>query len=358
MNSTSGGNVMRARLANLLDWEQKLRAKMLAAGCSEWAFGDSVKAILVDAQNLVARVEELEAELAKREPEADPLRSALIGILRADGYEVTAPGGTRRLAVDVNIKGNPNAALRYFTSTLEKLSADAPFDHDAAASDMLGEDEPDDPPWPSGPTVIDRAGGTDVCPSCEKPLPPDGKCRSPYVDCQRSSAPRGQTMLGATQDDAAFEASAPLENGAAVRIVGGLWDGRYAVALGTFSGHGKRHCVQATARGTEFVNADPIEATGVYVVNPDVDEPTKGETPAAKLGRSRSPEPPKLVTEWAPDGRDFEGYARELPLSASQLEAMLPDFRQFVLSANPNKRQARWGGAFKDWAKSRLAATT
>lgn len=342
--------------------EKALRQGREQSGEARWPFGDQIRLTLDDVKSLVARVEELEAALAKREPEADPLRAALIGILRADGYVIREPAwgdGSTVTGVpviefrNVEIHGDPKQALDYYTGMLAQTAHTAStFNPDAAASDMLGEDEPsldhaiaDDPVLSAPPQM---------CPNCEQPLPPDGKCRSTYVDCQKARVDPKEPL---PQSDDELT-SKPLENGQAVRLVGGLWDGRYAVALGTMSEHGNRPCVEVCARGVELANA--AEASLVWVVNPTVDEPIAKTGPIDTMTAKpkRAPEPPKLVTEWAPDGRDFEGYAKDLGCDVARVQALVTSFKDWSSKSEPDQKQARWGGVFKAWAKLRLAQTT
>jgi hypothetical protein len=147
---------------------------------------------------------------------------------------------------------------------------------------MLGDDEPDatddyiaDSPVCGTFTGIEL--GPRICPSCDKPLPPDGRCRSTYVDCQNLDA-------------------------AATAVFG---------------------------------------ATGA-------------ETPAAKPARSRSPELPKLVTEWKPSDRDLAGYADDLGCDQAAIEQLHRDFVTATAKASPDLRLARWGGTFKVWAKAQM----
>jgi hypothetical protein len=220
---------------------------------------------------------------------------------------------------------------------------------------MLGEDEPvhrNDPDGiydygPEDPAADSNPRGAGViigtprpCPNCEQPLPPDGKCRSPYVDCQKSGT----------------EPAKPLTEGASVWIFGGPWDGRYAIALGTVVDG--RHCVQVCARSVVLDDEVHLADKYVHVVNPTVDEPvakTGDPRGAESAARKRAPEPPKLVTEWAPDGRDFEGYAKDLGVVVNDARVMVDMFKEATMATTPEQRQARWGKPFKDWARARLS---
>jgi hypothetical protein len=348
---------IKGRAGTVSDLEAQARADMRRAGLPFWPLGDAMLATLADVESLLGLVVELdkerarlcqyaeeqasrrlalEAQLADHEHGPDPLRAAVIGILRADGYEVTEPGKAR-------FADTPDGA-----ALLERF-----FDGkriDAAASDMLGEDEPVHPSLAAAERAADTAPLlTDaeredvieprICPSCEKPLPPDGKCLSPYVDCRT-----------ATSDTE----SRPLKSQAHqfVRITDGHWAGRHAVATGELNDVGAP-CVTVVGKGISL--GDTIDVERVFVVNPDVDAPadppTKAEAPAAK---GRRAEPPKLVTEWAPDGRDFEGYAKDLGCDVARAQSLVTSFKDWAAKSEPEQRQARWGGAFKAWAKARL----
>ena len=308
MSSTLDIEAIKLRGYELAKDEDICRDYVLMSGAKEWPLGDKIRATLGDVSALVEEVHALRAELAKREPEADPLRAALIGILRADGYVIHEPAwgdGSTVAGVEVGA-----------------------FDPDAAASDMLGEDAP----------VTGYDPRPDICSNCEQPLTPDGKCRSPYVDCQRGPSD--------TERPAAL-----LPPGESVRIVAdGPWHGRFAIV--ETHEPGKPPSVVVIAKGAQLANA--VDLDHVLVVNPDVDEPTKAEAPAAKA-RQRAPEPPKLVTEWSPDGRDFEGYAKDLGCTVVTAMTMAAEFKREVAGASPDKKLARWGGTFKEWAKARLA---
>jgi hypothetical protein len=215
------------------------------------------------------------------------------------------------------------------------------FKPDAATSDVLGENAADDyaEDSPKCGTFTGAEPGPRICPSCEKPLPPDGKCLSPYVDCRT-----------ATSDTE----SRPLKPQAHqfVRITDGHWAGRHAVATGELNDVGAP-CVTVVGKGISL--GDTIDVERVFVVNPDVgapaDPPTKAEAPAAK---GRRAEPPKLVTEWAPDGRDFEGYAKDLGCDVARVQNLATSFKDWAAKSEPEQKQARWGGTFKAWAKARL----
>jgi hypothetical protein len=309
---------IRNGCSHLAELERTGRPLVLSFGpAKEWILGDAIQVTLADVESLVTEVEALRAEFAKRSHEPDPLRAALVGILRADGYEVTEPGKAR-------FADTPDGA-----ALLERF-----FDGkriDAAASDMLGEDAPaqpgdERPPW--------------VCPNCDHDMPPGGKCTR-YLDCRRPAK--------------AAEPTPPkLQAGQFVRITDGHWAGRHAIATGEVNDVGAP-CV--TVVGKSITLGDAIDVERVFVVNPDVDAPadppTKAEAPAAKA-RSRAPEPPKLVTEWAPDGRDFEGYAKDLGCDVARAQSLVTSFKDWAAKSEPEQKQARWGGTFKAWAKARL----
>jgi len=162
VNSTLDIEAIRVRAGALaLDQSTMRDAVVALSGRTDWPLGDAIMRILADVESLAARVEELEV----RCNEPDPVRAALIGVLRADGYRVDAPGM------------QPVITLA---------------DIDAAQSEMLGEDEPD-----LDQAIADNVCGFRPCPSCDKPLPPDGRCRSTYVDCQNLDA-AATAIFGAT----------------------------------------------------------------------------------------------------------------------------------------------------------------
>jgi hypothetical protein len=258
------GNILD-RAAALGRLEAEARPLVLAYGVAEWPLGNGIKEILGDVQNLVARVEKLEAALASRRDEPS-LVGALIGSLRAAGYQVTDPNNAR--FADTS---DGSALLeRFFDEQERGVSREPPvFDLDTAASDMLGEDAPQD-------DGASEEAGT-VCKKCKGALvTPGGPCR--YLDCRRKS-----------EADSVAEA------------------------------------------------ADP---------------PTAAEVPAAK---GRRAEPPKLVTEWAPEARDFDGYAKDLGCDVARIQSLVASFKDWAAKSEPDQRQARWGGTFKAWAKARLS---
>jgi hypothetical protein len=360
---------IKGRAGTVSDLEAHARADMRRAGLPFWQLGDAIKATLDDVEGLLARVEESEVAAASRRDEPS-IVGALVGSLRAAGYQVTEPGGavTPTLgpapATDPTVRkfdaawlksdeiglpsgygqavvlsdkildqgrwsthhevvfrlpGQPEpfawrakysegstevqeerpweytkevecTLVRLAPKTVQdwvpardEAAYDGPvFNPDAAASDMLGEDDP-------GGTVFETLGDAMVtidepriCPNCELPLPPGGKCTR-YLDCSRSPS---------TPD---------------------------------------------TERPEPAVAA--------------ADPPTKAEAPAAK---GRRAEPPKLVTEWAPDGRDFEGYAKDLGCDVARVQNLVTSFKDWAAKSEPEQKQARWGGTFKAWAKARL----
>jgi hypothetical protein len=356
---------IKGRAGTVSDLEAQARADMRRAGLPFWPLGDAMLATLADVESLLGLVVELdkerarlcqyaeeqasrrlalEAQLADHEHGPDPLRAAVIGILRADGYEVTEPGKAR-------FADTPDGA-----ALLERF-----FDGkriDAAASDMLGEDEPVHPSLAAAERAADMAPLlTDaeredvidepaICPSCEKPLPPDGKCRSPYVDCQ-------EVRVG-PKDPPGEPTETLLPPGESVRITSdGRWSGRFAVV----ETHelGKLPSVVVIAKGASLANA--VDVDDVLVVNPDVDEPIAktGPIDTAPAKPKRAPEPPKLVTEWAPDGRDFDGYAKDLGITVDHVKDLEHMFKVEIGTKTPDMKLARWGGKFKEWAKARLS---
>jgi hypothetical protein len=405
---------IKGRAGTLSDAEGAGRLALFMAGKVDWQLGDRIKATLADVKSLVTRVEELEAALAARR-DSPALLSALLGFLRAEGYQVTEPGAIAApdpgltpaveptvrkfdrayLKDDLDLPGGPNTLLDDVTDTSRwsihyrlvfrvpgmqdglawetsysvgatESQDECPWDDDPdvectlvrLASKVVPawvpacEDEPVHPSLAAAERAVDAAPFlTDaeredvideprICPSCEKPLPPDGKCRSPYVDCRSATSDTGRTPLR-------------LEAHQFVRIADGHWAGRYAVATGEVNDTGAP-CV--TVVGKSITLGDAIDVERVFVVNPDVDAaddpPTKAEAPAAK---GRRAEPPKLVTEWAPDGRDFEGYAKDLGCSVEVVKQHVDEFKACVARNNPDMKQARWGKPFKDWARPRLS---
>jgi hypothetical protein len=320
------------RLEDLAFSEKHLRQGREQTGELRWPFGDQVQLTLADVADLLARVEELEAERANRQDEPS-IVGALVGSLRAAGYQVTEPG----------------AAMERVVLPVDWMHT--PFNPDAVASDMLGEDGPVHSSLAAAERAVDaapfltdaeRADVIDeprICPSCEKPLPPDGKCLSPYVDCRSATSDAESRPL-------------KLQAHQFVRITDGHWAGRHAVATGEVNDVGAP-CVTVVGKGISL--GDTINVERVFVVNPDVDAPadppTKAEAPAAK---GRRAEPPKLVTEWAPDGRDFEGYAKDLGCDVARVQNLVTSFKDWAAKSEPEQKQARWGGTFKAWAKARL----
>jgi hypothetical protein len=328
---------IKGRAGTLSDAEGAGRLALFMAGKVDWQLGDRIKATLADVKSLVTRVEELEAERANQRDEPS-IVGALVGSLRAAGYVIHEPAWG---------DGSTVAGAEVIA-----------FNHDAAASDMLGEDAIVHPSLAAAERAVDAAHFlTDaeredvideprICPNCELPLPPDGKCLSPYVDCRSSTSDTGRTPP-------------KLTAGQFVRITDGHWAGRHAIATGEVNDVGAP-CV--TVVGKSITLEDAIDVERVFVVNPDVDVaaervcdmPADGEPLRPPRARSRAPEPLKLVTEWAPDGRDFDGYAKDLACQIEDVATLLNDFRDHITDTAPDKKQARWGGTFKAWAKARL----
>ncbi len=431
----------------LAELERSGRRSLAAAGVTKWDLGDGILVTLGNVKSLVARVEELEAALASRSHEPDPLRAALVGILRADGYQVTDPGmatpvtlgpapatepTTRKfsrdyLRKDLKLPGGPNTvvdtvedtsrwSVHYYlvfrvpgmpdgyaweTSysvgatesqdetpwqyedevecTLVRISSKTvpdwvparvaakgvwipllgAFDPDAAASGMLGEDAPVHSSLAAAERAVDAApflttnaerddviDEPRICPSCEKPLPLDGKCRSSYVDCQNGTALK------------------PLDHGTSLRVVGGLWDGRYAIATGEVEAQGTRHCVQIVARGVELTSAAVIEVGRIFVVNPAVDEPIvktgpihpSGEAGAATPPapeRKRAEEPPVAIADWSLTDKDLAEVAAKLGRTVDEVKRLVAAFKVAMKDRAPTPR---WRPAFTAWAAKNAAA--
>lgn len=335
-STTCDIDAIRSRSEDLKSIEENLRRGREQTGETRWPFGDMILATLDDVKNLVARVAELEAALAARR-DSPSILSAVLGSLRADGYQVTAPGKRSRAEED--------AADR-------EDSARELFDPDAVAGDMLADDEPDDGTGPTLGEVIGTIDAMRLCPSCEKPLPPDGKCLSPYVDCQKASAPPVEPTK-----------PTPLGNGASLRLAGGVWDGRYAIALGTISGHGHRHCVQVVARGAELAGARTIDAAMVFVVNPAVDEPiaktgpiqppSDAPTTPAEPARKRAEEPPVAIADWTLTDKDIAEVAAKLSRTVDEIKRLVAAFKVAMKDRAPTPR---WRPAFNAWAAKNAAA--
>jgi hypothetical protein len=379
------------RLKLLGQLEATARPLVLGFGMTEWPLGDAIKVSLADAQSLVARVAELEAAAAAKRDEPGVVR-ALVGALRAEGYVIREPGrdkepngldqslpmlydprtglwgaepatadkwrayhgqeawiynpwtGTRRDNRDVGtdvlglliVPSRPMAEL-LATAAIEKVQGE-----------MLGEDEPDDygpeDPNPMGAGVI--VGTPASCPSCEQPLPPDGKCRSSYVDCQKGTALK------------------PLELGTSLRVVGGLWDGRYAIATGELAAEGARHCVQIAARGVDLANAAVVEVGRIYVVNPTVDEPIVKTGPIqppdnasaaspVEPARKRAEEPPVAIADWSLADKDLTEVAAKLGRTVDEVKRLVTAFKVTMKDRAPTPR---WRPAFTAWATKNAAA--
>jgi hypothetical protein len=327
------------RASDLDRWEKDLRDKMMAGGVSSWPFGDMIRLTLGDVQSLLARVAELEAERANRQDEPSVV-GALIGSLRAAGYQVMEPG-----------------------TALDQAITDYAQGFDAAASDMLGEDAPDDCVADSprcgtftgielGPRVDHKAmavgapGKSDeagtVCQKCKGALvTPGGPCR--YLDCNK---PPSTTYP-------------VLAEGMAIRFTRGLYEGRYAFITGR-GGHDGGNWVAKLWTGT----APPSTAVDIPhdddarpilvepLAPPPLDPPTTAEAPAAKARRAE--EPPIPVAEWAPTDKDVAELAAKLGRTVDDVQRLVAAFKAAMATRPP---AARWRPSFTAWATKNGAAT-
>jgi hypothetical protein len=355
MTSSLSTADVTCRASDLDRWEKALRQKMIEGGVSEWAFGDLIRLTLADVQSLLARVAELEAERASKRDEPSVV-GALIGSLRAAGYQVTEPdvvAGYREAFAPTAV-GHDDVPAAH---PLIRAAESAPLDPvpDDVAKDLDWELE------------AHRREAT-VCPNCDQPLPPDGKCRSSYVDCQKASAPPVEPAPTAPYP--------VLAEGMAIRFTYGLYEGRYAFITGR-GGHDGGNWVarlwtgaappstavdiphDKDARPILVENPDPPPVvTSATSSKPQTDPPTAAEAPAAKA-RQRAEEPPVAIADWSLTDKDLAEVAAKLGRTVDEVKRLVAEFKVAMKTRAPTPR---WRPAFNAWlaknAPAVLAQTT
>lgn len=275
-------------------------------------------------EDVYALIEEVQ-RLSSQASDAT-LRNALIGILRADGYRVNPPDAS------------------------DDYTADSPRCGTLTGATPLPSKPLDD--WTRSPTGVSleiggdpTEHGPDVCPKCETPLPSSGApCR--YADCNKPDSVEKQPAL--PLGEPALAAPPPLATGSNVRIVDGLWAGRFAT-LGDIDLDGVWSC-RLVAKGVELVGAKDIPAAQVAIENPHIDDTTAAESPVAKAGRA--PENKLPVSGWSPSDKDITEMAGLTGHSTDRVRELVAEFKALKKDA---PAQSRWRVPFVAWAKTQPA---
>lgn len=389
---------IEARAKDLAELEEAGRSahRMFNPG-QPWLLGDAIRRTLGDVKKLV------DAVRAGSAP--DPLRAAIIGILRADGYGVTEPGG-QSLPVESVSAPCSNPTVRKFSreylteeldlpggeyeieSKVEDTSRwsihyglvfrtpDTPNGFAWETSYSVGATESqDERPWEHEDEVectLVRRGKMTVdaweparldeptpvaasasaaqaprlvttCSKCMTALPmPGGRCR--YVDCNKPEEPA----------DELFE-------GAIIRFGYGLYEGRQAI-IGPKGGvDGQNWTARLLSRHVDVTS--PIEIgpsrTGRPILVDPVDPDAASASPAepAKDERKRE-ESAKTAAEWAPTATQIKGYAAELKVSEERATQLVSDFKAATAASSPDLKMVRWGRTFTTWATAKIGAPT